>query len=265
MSQAPTDVSNMAAIGQRMVFVCGLHRSGTSVVHRCLREHPEVSGFSDTGVPQDEGQFLQTVYPPGRAHGGPGRFGFDPKAHLTEDSPLVSEANQRKLIAEWGRYWDMSSPRLVEKSPPNLVRTRFLRAMFPGARFVVVMRHPVAVAGATQKWSKTPLTSLVHHWVVCHETMRADIEGFDDVTELRYEDFVLDPDGAMARIHQHLGLSHVPATEPVRREINAKYFAAWKARRAYDPFGIDRRIAERRFEERARPFGYSLTNPESQP
>ena len=52
MSQARIDVADAAAIGQRMVFVCGLHRSGTSVVHRCLREHPEVSGFSDTGVPR---------------------------------------------------------------------------------------------------------------------------------------------------------------------------------------------------------------------
>jgi Sulfotransferase family len=258
-------LEDVDGIGQRLVFVCGLHRSGTSVVHRCLREHPEISGFTHTGVLQDEGQYLQTVYPTGQAHGGPGRFGFDSKAHLTEDSPLVTEANRRTLVTEWSRYWDMSSPRLVEKSPPNLIRTRFLRALFPGARFVVVMRHPIAVAGATQKWSKTPLTSLVHHWAVCHETMRADVAGFDDVIELRYEDFVLDPDAAMARIHQLIGVPHVPTTEPVRADINARYYASWRARRRYDPVGIDRRIAERRFEARTRPFGYSLTDPEWQP
>ena len=39
----------------------------------------------------------------------------------------------------------MSEPVLVEKSPPNLVRTRFLQALFPDARQIVVTRHPIAV------------------------------------------------------------------------------------------------------------------------
>jgi len=48
-------------VSLRIVFVAGLHRSGTSLVHRCLAAHPDVSGFADTGVPEDEGQHLQTV------------------------------------------------------------------------------------------------------------------------------------------------------------------------------------------------------------
>ncbi len=34
----------------RYLFVCGLHRSGTSLITRCLMEHPSVSGFRDTGA-----------------------------------------------------------------------------------------------------------------------------------------------------------------------------------------------------------------------
>ena len=64
-------------------------------------EHPDASGFRDTGVPEDEGQHLQSVYRPARAHGGPGRFGFDPGAHLTEDSPLVTDENRARLAADW--------------------------------------------------------------------------------------------------------------------------------------------------------------------
>ena len=47
------------------VFVGGLHRSGTSLLARSLEAHPSVSGFRDTGVPEDEGQHLQSVYPAG--------------------------------------------------------------------------------------------------------------------------------------------------------------------------------------------------------
>jgi len=34
----------------RHIFVCGLHRSGTSLITRSLAEHPEITGFSGTGV-----------------------------------------------------------------------------------------------------------------------------------------------------------------------------------------------------------------------
>ena len=70
--------------GHRFVFLAGLHRSGTTLLARLLASHPEVSGFSDTGVPADEGQHLQTVYPAAAVYGGPGRFGFAPEAHFTE-------------------------------------------------------------------------------------------------------------------------------------------------------------------------------------
>ena len=61
----PHRSSGATAIPPALVFVGGLHRSGTSLVHRCLALHPAVSGFSGTGVPEDEGQHLQTVYPAG--------------------------------------------------------------------------------------------------------------------------------------------------------------------------------------------------------
>ena len=63
----PLDQPPLAPAGQQLVFVGGLHRSGTSLVHRCLAEHPSASGFRNTGVWEDEGQHLQTVYLPAAA------------------------------------------------------------------------------------------------------------------------------------------------------------------------------------------------------
>ena len=69
-------------VGHRIIFVGGLHRSGTSILARSIAAHPSISAFSNTGVPEDEGQHLQTVFQPAYAYGSPGTFAFNPEARL---------------------------------------------------------------------------------------------------------------------------------------------------------------------------------------
>lgn len=66
-----------------------------------MAEHPAISGLRDTGVKEDEGQHLQSVYPKAKVYGGPGRFALDQRSHLTETSPLVTEANAQALFDAW--------------------------------------------------------------------------------------------------------------------------------------------------------------------
>lgn len=247
--------------GHRLVFVGGLHRSGTSPVARWLGAHPEVSSFTDTGVHEDEGQHLQDVYLPARSHGGPGRFALDANAHLTETSALVSASSKARLWASWSRYWDLSKPVLLEKSPPNLLRMRFLQALFPGSRFVVVVRHPIAVAYATRKWSRAPVRTLLRNWVVAHEILLEDSRFVDAVRLLRYEDLVSDPDAVLAQVFSFLDLADHHDEREVRRDVNRRYLASWPAiganplRRAYG------RHMQRSFSGVVERFGYSLRDP----
>jgi hypothetical protein len=238
---------------QRLVFVGGLHRSGTSLLTRCLAQHPLVSGFEGTGVPEDEGQHLQTVYRPAKDFGGPGRFAFDPAARLTEDSPLVTDESRRRLMEEWGRFWDTTKPVLVEKSPPNLVRGRFLQALFPGARLVMVQRHPLAVAYATQKWSRTSLRSLLRHWLAAHEAFEEDRPRLEHVHLVRFEDFVAEPAATLEAVYGFLGLEPVPPGIEIRPDANDAYLARWRA----EP-RLRRSLLSRAFERRVQRFGYSL-------
>ncbi len=244
----------------RFVFIGGLHRSGTTLLGRCLAAHPEVSGFADTGVPADEGQHLQDVYPTARTYGGPGRFGFAAEAHLTEDSPLVSEQSAESLLAAWAPHWDTARPVLVEKSPPNLIRFRFLQALFPEASFVAVVRHPIAVSLATQKWSKTSLSSLVEHWVVCHRLFAADRPRLRRLQVIRYEDLVARPEGTLSELCSFIGLEPIPTRPDIRPGENEAYFARWR-KDARGPLGrLRSRRLERRFEDEIEQFGYSLVN-----
>jgi hypothetical protein len=245
----------------RHVFVGGLHRSGTTLFGRCLAQHPEVSGFSGTPAIEDEGQHLQTLYPPGTAHGGPGKFGFDPGAHLTESSPLVSAASRRQLDSEWSAHWDLTRPVLVEKSPPNLIRTRFLQALYPDAKQIIVMRHPIAVACATQKWSWTSYTALIEHWLVCHEILVEDARHLPELLVIRYEDFVAHPNDTLADAFGYIGLDPHPTDMTVRTSVNDAYFGRWTKRRWNPVKRYDTDRAADRFEDRVKRFGYSMREP----
>jgi hypothetical protein len=250
----------------RFIFVCGLHRSGTSVLFRSLRDHPQVSGFQGTASPEDEGMHLQSVYLPSGRYGGAGEFGFHPEVHLTEDSPLVSEANRHKLFSEWSKYWDLQKMYLLEKSPPNIIRTRFLQAMFPNSYFIIMLRHPLAVSYATQKWYRRykinwrRFPRIFEHWLVCHEIFRADQKDLRNSFVVKYEDFVAEPYRWVNDMYRFLGLSDHSMSQKVLTDVNKKYFKIWDQKLSGFLSGPMNRKIIKRYEDRVRCFGYSLTD-----
>jgi hypothetical protein len=250
----------------RIVFVGGLHRSGTSLLAHALARHPAVSGFRDTGAPEDEGQHLQSVYPIAKVHGGPGKFGFDPASHLTEDSPLVTAENRARMLEEWSRHWDLDREVLLEKSPPNLLKTRFLQALFPGARFVMIVRHPIPVALATARWRETRgLHRLIRHWLVCHERFAADRPKLARVHVVRYENLVRDPAATLADVLGFLGLEGKPPPVEVDPGPNVRYLERWEELKRELLMRVYLGLTELRYERRVRRFAYSLRSPYEAP
>ena len=265
------------------IFIGGLHRSGTSLLARLLAAHPSISAFGETGVPEDEGQHLQSVYLPAEAHGGMGRFSFDPRAHLTEDSSLVSAENRAGLLSEWEAHWDLSKAYLLEKSPPNLIRMRFLQAMFPSAHFLVIIRHPIPVSLATRRympswesrlrrmvrqgnpvlaWYRSRLPRLIKHWLVAHRTFSADAPYIRNLVEVRYEELVANPTEVVHSLHERLGLDQVRIEYGVvNRTGNDVYLDRWRMQLDDRFWGPYPRWLARKFESELRPFDYSLLPP----
>jgi hypothetical protein len=255
-----TEYQEIEGGNHRFLYVGGLHRSGTSTLFRCLREHPLISGFNDTGASEEEGQHLQNVYPPATAYGGPGRFGFHPEAHLTEVSDLATADNRLRLFEEWKTHWDLAKPVLLEKSPPNLIRARFLQELFPDSYFVIVTRHPIAVSYATQKWSYTSLAELIEHWLICHEKFEQDRQHLRRLLVLKYEDFVEKPQAVLDMIYSFLELPNYSNRIEVSSGANEEYLKMW---RMYQNDSLSEGCVEatsikHRFGKRVAAFGYSL-------
>ncbi len=254
---------------QRLLFVGGLHRSGTTPLARALAAHPEISGLSGTRVREDEGQHLQGVYPKAKVYGGSGRFANDLRAHLTEESPLVGAANAAALRRAWDPYWDLDRRYLLEKSPPNLIMGRFLQALFPGAPMIVVIRHPVVVALSNKKWRKAvsadprkfeTIPGLVEHWLTAHRTFLADAPHLDPLHVLHYEDLVTDPAHELARIEAFLGLGSPISADSIRVGASHAYERTWDSWAAswWRPGHWQRRLVESRFAQELATFGYEL-------
>ena len=201
------------------------------MLHRLLRAHPDTSGFANTGVWEDEGQHLQNVFPNARHFAGPGRFAFDPEARLTETSPLVSPANCCRLLRQWGAYYDLTKTVLLEKSPPNLIRARFFQALLPDTRFVFIVRHPIAVAYATQKWTQTSFAELLLHWCLAHRLMLGDLGALDHALVLRYEDLVAAPEPSVDAAFRLADLTPIQTSERIENH-NPRYFAIWEEERS---------------------------------
>jgi hypothetical protein len=250
------------------VFCCGLHRSGTTLLFRMLREHPDMNGFANNKVAtewlalEDEGQFLQSVYPPGIVYGGPGSFAFSPGAHLTEESDLLTPDNKAQLALDWFPYWDLSKRYLLEKSPPNILMTRFLQSAFTNTSFVTIVRHPVAVSLATTKWSTKSVDSLIEHWLVAHEVHEADTVHLRRAMTIKYEKLIAEPNASLRGIYAFLGVEPHETTFEATTEHNERYFAQWleMARNPETSAAVEQWIE--RYEPRVRAFGYSLKDLE---
>jgi Sulfotransferase family len=254
----------------KYVFVCGLHRSGTSLLARNIANLENCTGFKNTPLfVSDEGQNLQDVYPFESEYGGPGKFGFDPRAHLTENSDLLTSTNVARLRASWHSYWDTSKSIFVEKTPGNLLMTRFLQAAFPNSYFIVIRRHPIPVSMGTPKLGQATPTSLHRlfaHWLHCHDIFQQDKKHLRHVYELTYEEYIANP----GRYHQEIAAltgTRAPevATAEVKTDRSNKYFDQWHTLLTRSAFKNYYRYIAAKHEFGFAKYGYSLLKPLSLP
>lgn len=199
----------------RYVFVGGLHRSGTSLLARLLGTHPQIAAIRNAPVPESEGCYLQGAIPHTARHGRPMHFATDPDQHMIEGHPLDRLDTRQRIEADWSPWFTPGLPWRIEKSPVNLTRMRLYQQLFPMSQFLVILRHPEAVAQAVSKWVDQPGPALIDHWIAAHARLAQDLPYLHAVMVLRYEDLLAVPEDVLRRVTAFLSLPEVALSEPL--------------------------------------------------
>lgn len=122
----------MEAIDQRPVFLIGTHRSGTTFLADVLSRHPALTYWPEP----------KYVWSLGNAD-----YGHD---RLTEVH--ATKLAKDKIINEIDLYLQKhNGSRLLEKTPSNCLKIRFINAVYPNAYFIHIVRDGRSVFKSTEE------------------------------------------------------------------------------------------------------------------
>lgn len=99
----------------------------------------------------------------------------------------------------------------ADKTPPNIDHVDLLAEVFPGARFVELVRdgRDVALSMMTMPWGDNNVWTAAVRWAGCiREGERQRAMRPDDMLLVRYEDLVTEPARQLQRVSSFLGIEY---------------------------------------------------------
>lgn len=125
-------------LGEEVIFIVSLPRSGSTLTEQILAAHPDVEGASELG---DVSHVLQEESE---------RRGIDFPYWITQASADDWARLGRNYLARTAR-WRRTRPRSTDKMPNNWYFVAAIMAMLPGARIVNCRRDPVETCWSCYK------------------------------------------------------------------------------------------------------------------
>lgn len=198
---------------ERWVFLVGCYNSGTTLLHDLLASNPDVGSL------HTEGQFLTDQWVLPKAVGLARLWAIEPE-HFQLDENGGEGIAVDKIKRQWGaRFDDPDKPVLIEKSPTNAARTRWLQKHFAPASFIGIVRDCYAVAEGIHRKAGHSLEQAARQWSRSNEIMLDDFEHLERKTIVRYEDLTARPAEVLAETLEFLGL------EPHDRQVGEREFS----------------------------------------
>jgi hypothetical protein len=160
------------------LFVLCPPYSGSTLLWKLLSTSANVSALPD------EGQFLPEL------------------KGVMRDKPWNAEHRLPwpEIKRVWDSYWDHAKPVLLEKSPPNIIRTRAILEYFQPVQFVIMVRNPYAQGEGLMRRNNWPARRAANFAMMCLQTQLENRRQLDNATVLTYESLVQDPVRACASL-----------------------------------------------------------------
>lgn len=202
-------LADAAAAGQSdapegPVFVAGFPRSGTTLIDQILDSHPRLYTL-------EERECMPRMHAAVAAR--PGGF---PEAisHLTSQDKADLRAAYQACVH--GHLRLPADGILVDKLPLHILRLPLLQAVFPGAKLVLVLRHPCDTCLSCFMNDFRPNLAMANFFTL-EDTVRLYVRTMDlwlrtrpllrlPVHVIRYEDLLADFSGEVGRLLRFIGV-----------------------------------------------------------
>ncbi len=185
---------------RKWLFIAGCPNSGTSLLHDLLANHPSIGS-----MPQ-EGQFLtdQLIRP---YQLGLSRLWMKDKEKFVLNEHSVTKTDIKRLKKQWAlQYNDTNKEVLIEKSPTNAVRTRWLQKHFTPSFFIGIYRNGYAVSKGISDKTGADIRTCAMQWIESNEIMMDDFSSLQHKLLISYEDLTNDPVVTIRKITDFLSL-----------------------------------------------------------
>jgi len=187
------------------IFICGLPRSGTTLMEQMFSRHSQVQAGGELGA------FNQAIA------NTPIK---DVLAEEKDSTDLNDDDIKRigEVYVAAVRTEGIASKVFTDKMPANYYNIGLIRAALPEAKIVLMRRHPLDCLlsnyfqnfGRNQRFSSDfgMLAGVYREFRAMCDHWKSVVPDF--VMEVNYEDVVADPEGQMKQILDHCGLEWEP-------------------------------------------------------
>jgi hypothetical protein len=209
-----------AAVPPPAPFICGVTRSGTTLLRLMLDTHPEVAIPGETHwVPRLIKRMERSKLTADEAadfvveHKRWGDFHLDGDALRERWRPIKPFNAADAIRAFYGLYCEREGkPRYGDKTPGYLREMLRIQRVLPEARFIHIIRdgRDVALSVLKLNWGPSNPTEAAELWSERITKARKQAPKVDHYMEIFFEDLVMDTEGTLRRVCEFIELDYDP-------------------------------------------------------
>jgi tetratricopeptide (TPR) repeat protein len=208
----------------RPIFICGMFRSGTTLLEQVLGAHPLITSGGELAY------FARCC--------AGGKLAPYPSALATLGNGVLQEVADGYLAYLEERF--PGADRVTDKRPDNILFLGVIKALFPGARIIHATRHALDNAlsvyfqNLDEKFNyATDLAHILHFNAQLQRLMGHWNTLFgDDILQIRYDEFVTDQQAQTRRLLAFCGLPwHEDCLAFHARDSTVRTASLWQVRK----------------------------------